>query len=433
MTEFAVSIKALRDISQIGLQDLLDYTSSRLRAAGGSYLVLRDLMPEEERRAFRECLRGELINGMMIYTAAAVRNPHSITPPPAFRKIFPVCFGDVEGELDMWMLEVAVEGGEGLRDAKLSLYREAWWQPGAERVFPNLNGLIQMWRQQSAYLPPHLPGTPSTRLVLRELGISALREARSLVKSSLDLIEQDLEENRNAIQRVKRTLEEYEQEQDHLGQIEKNSLLRAFLSTCLEKPSLGGDTYHTFCVHQRTANRIIAAAARAKGLDLTPARKAAMFKVVDYEAVRLWTTYMKCLLLHSESRNPVQPCNPVLARLINIMETGDWSLERLFDGTVYEAFGRPPYQLDSDVEWGKMLASSDFERDDDDSGSYPPPAEIPSSAADLDDARYLLSKRLEFMEGTLNEWTSTEEWVTEALRVTDKIDGRWNSEWRAME
>ncbi|EAU83281.2 hypothetical protein CC1G_13153 [Coprinopsis cinerea okayama7 len=421
----------------VDLQELVNYMSSRLRAAGLSYLNLRDTIPEEERMAFRGSLCGEFIKTMVVLTFATVQGPDSITPPPVFRKLFHICIAHPEVELDMMWLDVTVKGGEGGPDAVLSVYKEAWWLPGRPRNCPPLSAIIDAWRELEVFMVSETPKSPPSRLVLSKLSLTRLREARSLVQSSLDLIERDLEETRAAIQRVSCTLTEYEREQAMLAGKGIGSLLYGLRARSLEEPRyLGGDAHAIYLHHQRFCAHVASAAGQAKSMTLSLEERHALFDIVDAEAEGMFVSYSLLICTYSsEGGGPSNPpFNPMLPRLLAMLPTGGWTQERLFSGSAYEDLGKPAYDLDSIPQWAKMLESKIFTWV---SKGWPSDVDwplegqgtIPTGYADVEEAKTLLEARMRFLEEHWMEWSATESWVEEALRVSNRLDKRWTGEW----
>ncbi|EAU80457.1 hypothetical protein CC1G_12550 [Coprinopsis cinerea okayama7 len=206
------SSQALLTLTNVGWQSLIDYLSSRHRAAGVFYVVQYPVISKEDRALFLSALFHEISMTAFCLATATIKHPHSIVAPKCFRDLFQM-FYDNEGQVDPLLIEIKVQDGEGERDRVLNQYVEAWWMPGNDRMKFSFDELVAIWRRQSATLTRTLPSPPPATVVLSELTLDALREARSLLRASLEIVDEELKANRDGARRVRSTLRILKQEQ----------------------------------------------------------------------------------------------------------------------------------------------------------------------------------------------------------------------------
>ncbi|EAU92246.2 hypothetical protein CC1G_10132 [Coprinopsis cinerea okayama7 len=204
---------ATRNLSAVGWQGLLDYLSSRLRAAGRDYTIQHPKLAQSERQQFLEALFSEIKISTFALATANIKFPNRIVIPRCFGQIFHLFYESEFAAIDPLLIHIVAEAGEGERDPILSHYVGAWWLPGEERKKYSLSDLVAMWHDQSAIMTRSLPEPPATSLVLSELTLESLREARSLLLASIEIVDQEIATNRVARKRVKTTMQTLSQEE----------------------------------------------------------------------------------------------------------------------------------------------------------------------------------------------------------------------------
>ncbi|KAH6911907.1 hypothetical protein BKA70DRAFT_1097100 [Coprinopsis sp. MPI-PUGE-AT-0042] len=199
---------ALGDLPLDTWQGLIDYASSRLRAAGQKLVQEHNRLTAQRIELFVGWIGREILLTMLLHSAAVVHFPQQVSSPPCLSRLVALFFNPSKERLNARMLDVACSGGEQQRDAVVGYYREDWWNR-LERM-PKALGMkdmLQLYQAQIHTFVRPVPEAPPINLVLSEMGREALVEARILNRDAVDVVNRELACNATTIKKITKFLQ----------------------------------------------------------------------------------------------------------------------------------------------------------------------------------------------------------------------------------
>lgn len=209
----------LRSIGMPGFQSLLNYSSSRARAAALAYATKLHGMTPERQQVFSAFILNEtvrlpalvasarydketqMIAGLLLAIGTMAHGTHLVIPS-ACRRLMKLILHDQLSNFNLLMAAVG-EDADG-PDCLLAHYEGNWWSadpPTEPRQ--KVADLISFWDRQRGHLPMqrHVPAYDT--VVLEELTSENLQEAHKAASSTLSLFDDEIERNRDELRRVR--------------------------------------------------------------------------------------------------------------------------------------------------------------------------------------------------------------------------------------
>ncbi|KAH6869196.1 hypothetical protein BKA70DRAFT_1242511 [Coprinopsis sp. MPI-PUGE-AT-0042] len=199
----------VRNLSLADWRSLLDFMSSRIRAAVQSYVLRHSTFSEDSRKSFLDAVVFEMYTATVILSFALMLHPGAISPPPGLRDVFVAMFN---GGFEPSTLDGASIGAPGDRDAILTHYIDAWWEEPNVPEQVELHNIVESWKAQKGLMLNPTRHTPPRGLPLSDLTLEGLYDVQSLTRQALGIVETNLEDNLTAMKRVRSALATYELE-----------------------------------------------------------------------------------------------------------------------------------------------------------------------------------------------------------------------------
>ncbi|KAH6892651.1 hypothetical protein BKA70DRAFT_1119238 [Coprinopsis sp. MPI-PUGE-AT-0042] len=199
----------VRNLSLTDWRSLLDFMSSRIRAAVQSYVLRYNRLSEGVRKSFLDAVVFEMYSATVILSFALMLHPGAITPPPGLRDVFVAMFN---GGCEPASLDGTSIGAPGNRDGILAHYLDAWWEEPNDPKQVELHNIVELWKAQKGHLLDPTRHTPPAGLPLSDLTLEGLYDAQSLTRQALGIVETNLENNFTAMKRVRSALGKYDLE-----------------------------------------------------------------------------------------------------------------------------------------------------------------------------------------------------------------------------
>ncbi|KAH6896061.1 hypothetical protein BKA70DRAFT_1116924 [Coprinopsis sp. MPI-PUGE-AT-0042] len=210
----------LRNLTLTDWQSLLDFMSSRIRAASQSYVFRFGDLSEDSRISFLNGISREMYTATFMMSFALMLHPHAIVHPPCLRDMFVVTFN---GGSDPASLDGASMGGFSQRDAILDRYIDAWWEEPNQPREVEIAEIVALWNQHKAFAIQPLPQLPPASIRLADLSMEKLHEAQKLTRQALGIVEKGLITNFTSLKRVKSSLRQFELQEGTQPREEENA------------------------------------------------------------------------------------------------------------------------------------------------------------------------------------------------------------------
>ncbi|KAH6885994.1 hypothetical protein BKA70DRAFT_1444653 [Coprinopsis sp. MPI-PUGE-AT-0042] len=178
----------VRNLSLTDWRSLLDFMSSRIRAAVQSYVLRYNRLSEGVMKSFLDAVVFEMYTATVILSLALMLHPSAITPPPGLR--------------DMFAIETA----------SWPHYLDAWWEEPNDPKQVEVHNIVELWKAQKGHLLDPTCHTPPAGLPLSDLTLEGLYDVQSLTRQALGIVETNLENNFTAMKRLRSALGKYELE-----------------------------------------------------------------------------------------------------------------------------------------------------------------------------------------------------------------------------
>ncbi|EFI26708.1 hypothetical protein CC1G_15479 [Coprinopsis cinerea okayama7 len=190
---FLTEVHHLQALTASEIQSLIDYASSRIRAAGTVWTTRGDGLSPAERKSFAAQLYRDLETGLLLYSSACFRFPGIIRRPIALGMLFK---STLSGTLHLGrhgpMAEY--ETPEPVPDPILPTYPDAWWN-NLKGTGLSLLGLLKAWRLQRDEFETFRSETrplPGSESVLALSLDENLERASASTQKAVDLVERDV-------------------------------------------------------------------------------------------------------------------------------------------------------------------------------------------------------------------------------------------------
>ncbi|KAJ3536048.1 hypothetical protein NMY22_g6209 [Coprinellus aureogranulatus] len=193
----------VRDLEPKEFQSILNYTSSRCRAAANAFILHGRDSPDSISVLFILALTRELSTanallglGIMLYSHQQIRPPYFV------RNATPLM---VQNRLTDWdALNLAVRNGRDSGDDLLSRYDQAWWVTFQEGVdiesFKQAPvDIVRCWKNQRKNLPAPIPMPPVGLVQLNALADDELERAWSIGCDGIKILDAEISDNERFI------------------------------------------------------------------------------------------------------------------------------------------------------------------------------------------------------------------------------------------
>ncbi|EAU81322.2 hypothetical protein CC1G_07252 [Coprinopsis cinerea okayama7 len=190
---FLSEVHHLQALTASEMQCLIDYASSRIRAAGMVWNRHGDSFSPTERKHFAAQLYRDLETGMLLYSSGCFRFPGIIQRPIALGMMFKSTLTGML-HLGRHASTADYETPKPIPDPVLPVYANAWWNRSMTSGL-SLLGLIKAWQAQrddfEAARRETRPLASSETVLFKSLDES-LERASSSTQKAIDLIERDM-------------------------------------------------------------------------------------------------------------------------------------------------------------------------------------------------------------------------------------------------
>ncbi|KAH6894881.1 hypothetical protein BKA70DRAFT_1232222 [Coprinopsis sp. MPI-PUGE-AT-0042] len=200
--------ETLRSLSAEGWQALLNYLSSRIRAASQTFIQRYESITKPERIDWVRAISHEVRTAIILLSMGSMRYPNAILAPACLRSVFLAVWTN---NVDITELDIASVGGHSMRDGVLNYYSDAWWTEGRPEAIDSMR-LVRAWVDQRSLIVRRLPEPPIVNLQLDFLTLEGLQDARSYTSQALKIVEEGLTSNFQASESIAASMEKYEKE-----------------------------------------------------------------------------------------------------------------------------------------------------------------------------------------------------------------------------
>ncbi|KAF6752304.1 hypothetical protein DFP72DRAFT_850110 [Ephemerocybe angulata] len=188
----------IRDLDPGEGQDLLNYASSRVRAAAYTFASRMESFDEPNRFQFYNNLQSEILSTNYITGILVTIHPEQISPPCAIRGLTRLMLDNAVPKFDALMAAAGDTRDE--RDPILPKYSGDWWLrwsgdptgPPGESV--RFYQVTEWWKADRAHrIPP--PQRLQTEVNLSKFSVKELNDARVVAADALAFIDAALDAN----------------------------------------------------------------------------------------------------------------------------------------------------------------------------------------------------------------------------------------------
>ncbi|KAF5342232.1 hypothetical protein D9611_002090 [Ephemerocybe angulata] len=210
-------------------QSLINYASSRCRAAALCYGIRHTMISDDALSMYKSYLLTELISTNYLFGMGLTVHDERLHPPWAFRGLLRLFVEGREGEFDAIMAIVTDRRDE--YDQVLAKYEGNWWisyTPDGPQVAPTSSplNLLDHWQKQLKDLPPAVCLPRYSNLNLGALTEAQLTGALAASSDAIRFIDSDIEMTRDHLKGLALTIKALRDLSQRIMKLEVDELVK---------------------------------------------------------------------------------------------------------------------------------------------------------------------------------------------------------------
>ncbi|RXW17955.1 hypothetical protein EST38_g7893 [Candolleomyces aberdarensis] len=198
----------IRSLDQAAFQQLVHYTSSRVRAAAQAFATSLDTLSAETAQKFEKALTDETFVSLAFTGFGCFIHGKNLAPPHIARKILTLIMYQRLNHFES-LMAVVVDDPNG-PDRLLSRYVGNWWANFPDSPVKNeFDDIIGFWDCQRGHIPQPfsvMNPSPFDALILNELTRENLDHAYALAYGSLLVLDEEIDRNRVEMAQLERSI-----------------------------------------------------------------------------------------------------------------------------------------------------------------------------------------------------------------------------------